>query len=65
MLYFSHRKRLARLFEKWAINNNVKICMESMVVYLQINGLIDEGRVIKFVNKSEERSAAHGAADGI
>lgn len=42
------------MFQKWAINNNVKICMESMIVFLQINGLINEEKAIEFLKDSEK-----------
>lgn len=49
MLWFSHRLKLEKLFEKWCLENNAKNCPQNVVAFLQIRHLIDEEKCLKFL----------------
>lgn len=49
MIWFSHRLRLEKLFEKWCLENNAKNCPQNVVAFLQIHHLIDEEKCLKFL----------------
>lgn len=49
MFWFADRLRLGRLFERWAAENDVRVCPAGMLAYLQVNGLLNEEKARKFV----------------
>lgn len=49
MFYFSQRLKLARLFEKWCLNNNLLNCPQNVVAFLDGNNLINEEKCLEFL----------------
>lgn len=52
-LAFSQRRRLAALFEKFCRDNQVKNCTESVIAFLQGNGLLDKGKCIEYLEEKK------------
>lgn len=52
-LRFHNRNRLARLYRKWQVENEVFNCPESVIGFLLSNGLINEDAAVKFVEKNK------------
>lgn len=64
MLFFSERIKLAKLFEKWADSKGVEKGPHSMIVYLMMNNLLDEGKALKLIESEAQNSErqVHGEA---
>lgn len=54
MLFFNHRRRLAMQFESWCKENGILYCAQSMVAFLQGEGLLDEEKVMEYLKKVED-----------
>jgi hypothetical protein len=52
MFWFMDRLKLSRLFERWAEENDVRVCGAGMLAYLQIHGLLNEEKAREFVKGS-------------
>ena len=44
-IFYSDRKALANMFEKWAKENNACICSENVIAFLQICKILNEDKV--------------------
>jgi hypothetical protein len=44
MLFFSHRKKLGDLYLEWIDENDLLDCPQNMVLFMQINGLLNEDK---------------------
>lgn len=53
MFWFMDRLKLSRLFERWAVENNVRMCGAGMLAWLQINGLLNEEKAREFLKGSD------------
>ena len=51
MMYFHERFELAELFATWATENNAASVPMNMVVWLEINNLIDEDKMKEFLKE--------------
>lgn len=51
MLLFSKRYELVKLFETWAINNEVEDSAFNMITWLHINGLLNEEKAKEFIKQ--------------
>ena len=49
ILFFSDRVDLEEKFIAWATENNVKNCPQSVVAWLQINGLLNIEKCVEFL----------------
>lgn len=54
MLFYSQRKALAELYEKWIKENNIKDCPESVVAFLVGNDLMNVENALAFIKKGGE-----------
>lgn len=52
-LVFSQRRRLAALFEKFCRDKQIKNCPESVIAFLQGNGLLDKGKCIEYLEEKK------------
>ena len=57
LLLFSERRKLARIYEHWAKENNVKDCAESVIAFLCAYNLLNVENVLSFI---DERSNGDG-----
>ncbi len=55
-LFFSHRKKLAELYDKWRKANNVLDCPFSVITFLVIEGLIDGEKALVLIKESKNYS---------
>ena len=55
MLLFRERKKLGEMFDKWAEENGVLKCAQSVVSYLHTNGLIKTMAANDFVRKGKDK----------
>lgn len=54
MLFYSHRLKLAKMFDSWADKNNIKKCPENLIAFLCGHDLIDIERALEFIKTNEE-----------
>lgn len=54
MLLFNKRMALAKLFELYCIDQNVKICPFSVITWLHTIGLLDEKAALEYLNLRKE-----------
>lgn len=54
MIFFSKRKKLEAKYEKWAEQNNIEICSESLIAYLVVKNLLDEKKVLDFLDENKK-----------
>ena len=53
MIWFDQRRKLAKLFNSWLMSNRAEVVFESFVSYLLDNGLLNEDKVVEFLNKED------------
>lgn len=55
LLFFSDRMKLERIFYKWARSQTpmVKECPNSLIAFLEGNGLLNEEKVRQFIGDSD------------
>lgn len=55
MLFFSDRLKLERMFYKWARSQTprVKECPNSLIAFLEGNGLLNEEKVRHFIEEED------------
>lgn len=51
MMLYSSRHNLGKMFDKWAKKEHALNCSENVVTWLHMNGLIDEYKAKKFLEK--------------
>ena len=56
-LIFSQRRRIAALYQIWCKNNGIKDCPESLICFLQVNGMIDTPKTLDYIEKHKEVNA--------
>lgn len=54
---YSKRKELAKLYEKWIKENNIKDCAESVIAFLYGNNLMNVENAMSFIEKGGENNA--------
>ena len=52
MIWFSHRLKFEKLFEKWCLENNAKNCPQNMMAFLDIKNLINEEKCLEFLKNN-------------
>ena len=52
-LLFSQRRRLNALYQKWCRDNLIKDCPESLIAFLQCNGLLKHRKVIAYLEEKK------------
>lgn len=53
MIWFSKRKKLADMFEKWAKENNVLNCPTSVITWLLMNNCLNENKCYELLKEKE------------
>lgn len=54
-LFFSHRRRLAEIFEKWAAEHGTTTTPLSVITYLHIEGLLDTQKAQELIKQKEDQ----------
>ena len=57
MIFFSKRKKLEAKYVKWAEQNNIDICAETLIAYLVVNNLLNEEKVLGFLDENKKDCA--------
>lgn len=58
MLYFSHRKKLERLYKAWCEENGILDCPVSLISFLQVKGLLNQEKALKLIDDSAKNTTA-------
>ena len=53
LLFFSQRRRLAALYQKWCRDNQIKDCPESLIAFLQGNDIINGAKAVAYLDEKK------------
>lgn len=58
MMFYNKRVKIARQFEIWCEKNEVRLCAQSMMSFLDMIGVLDETKIDKYLasTKMDNRS---------
>lgn len=57
MTWFSQRLKLQDVYSDWCKENKVEECMMSMIVFLEVNGMINEDGVLEYLRSIDIQNA--------
>lgn len=58
MVFFSQRKKIEEMFYKWCEENHARFCINSFMVYLEINGMLNEEAIYRATMRQENKEEA-------
>lgn len=53
MIFYNKRVKIARQFEIWCEKNEVLLCAQSMMTFLDMIGVLDEEKIDKYLNSTK------------